>query len=322
MLNFCFFKMIKDQLGRTFKTLRISLLSQCNFGCVYCTDDLGSNMSGKNSTLSTDELLGMVQKIHAELNLKSVRLTGGEPLLYPKLEYLIKGLSLIGIEEIKMTSNGFLLEKKAKLLFDAGLREINISLDAANPADFFKMTRRDKFEEVKKGIDAAIKAGIQVKLNTVLMKGKNDHQLIPLLNFAKERGIVIRFLEVMAMGYLHNKENDFLFSQEEILSTIEKHYKFEALPRKQSATANYWKTTDGAIFGIIANSSHPFCGDCDRLRLDHEGNIYGCLSVNEPISLIGENAEESYNSKLWEALNQKQDVKFTGSKLSMLEIGG
>ncbi|HTN19529.1 MAG TPA: GTP 3',8-cyclase MoaA [Pelobium sp.] len=314
--------MIKDQLGRTFKTLRISLLSQCNFGCVYCTDDLGSNISEKSIALSTDELLGMVQKLHAELNLKSVRLTGGEPLLYPNLEYLIKGLSLIGIEEIKMTSNGFLLEKKAKLLFDAELREINISLDAANSADFFKMTRRDKFEEVEKGIDAAIKAGIQVKLNTVLMKGKNDHQLIPLLNFAKERGIVIRFLEVMAMGYLHNKENDFLFSQEEILSTIEKHYKFEALPRKQSATANYWKTTDGAVFGIIANSSHPFCGDCDRLRLDHEGNIYGCLSVNEPISLKNANSTKTYKNKLWEALKQKQKVKFTGSKLSMLEIGG
>ncbi|WP_442794751.1 GTP 3',8-cyclase MoaA [Pelobium manganitolerans] len=298
------------------------MLNQCNFGCVYCTEDLETNLTKKDTSLTSDRLLHLIENLHGELNLKAIRLTGGEPLLYPNLEYLIKGLSSIGIEEIKMTSNGFLLEKKAKLLFDAGLREINISLDAANSTDFFKMTRRDKFEEVKKGIDVALKTGLHVKLNTVLVKGKNDDQLVPLLNFAKRRGIVIRFLEVMAMGHLHHKKDDFLFSQEDILSAIERHYQFKALPRKQSATANYWETTEGAVFGIIANSSHPFCSDCDRLRLDHEGNIYGCLSVNESISLIDANSTKAYKSKLWKALKQKQEVKFTGSKLSMLEIGG
>lgn len=314
--------MIRDHLGRAFKTLRISLVNQCNFGCVYCTDDLDGKNQKKNTTLTPDELLSFVQKLHIELNLKSIRLTGGEPLLYPDLSYLINGLSLIGLDEIKMTSNGFLLEKKAKLLFDAGLREVNISLDAANSADFFKMTRRDKFEDVKNGIETAMNAGLQIKLNTVLMKGRNDDQIIPLLNFAKERGVVIRFLEVMAMGHLHNQKGNFLVSQEEILSVITKAHQFSALPRRQSATANYWRTTDGIVFGIIANDSVPFCSDCDRLRLDNEGNIYGCLSVNEPISLNEAHSSEEYRNLLTQALSQKQEVKFTGSKLSMLEIGG
>lgn len=314
--------MIKDHFNRTFKTLRISLLNQCNFGCVYCTDDLGNDNQKRNTGLKPNELLNLVQKLHTSLNLKSVRLTGGEPLLYPYLEYLVNGLSLMGIGGIKMTSNGFLLEKKAKSLFDAGLREVNISLDAADDAGFFKMTRRDKFEEVKNGIDAAIKAGIKVKLNTVLMKGKNDNQIIPLLAFAKQRKIPIRFLEVMAMGHLYHQKNDFLFSQHEILLRIAEHYQFTALPRQPSATANYWKTTEGTVFGIIANSSEPFCSDCDRLRLDHEGNIYGCLSVNKPIFLKQTDSVDQYQNKLLQALGQKQKVKFTGSKLTMLEIGG
>nr|WP_294899697.1 GTP 3',8-cyclase MoaA [uncultured Pedobacter sp.] len=314
--------MIKDHFNRTFKTLRISLLNQCNFGCVYCTDDLDNDNQKRNTGLKPDELLNLVQKLHTSLNLKSVRLTGGEPLLYPHLEYLISGLYLMGIDEIKMTSNSFLLEKKAKSLFDAGLREINISLDAADGADFFKMTRRDKFEEVKNGIDVAIKAGIKVKLNSVLMKGINDNQIIPLLAFAKQRNIPIRFLEVMAMGHLHDRKDDFLFSQQEILSRIAEYHQFTALPRQPSATANYWQTAEGAIFGIIANSSEPFCGDCNRLRLDHEGNIYGCLSVNEPISLKGVDSADQFQNKLLRALKQKQEVKFIGSKLTMLEIGG
>ncbi|MEO5911649.1 MAG: GTP 3',8-cyclase MoaA [Pelobium sp.] len=313
---------ITDSIGRQFKNLRISLLNHCNFACVYCNDDETITVTEKSNSLNTKELLALVSNLHNELNLKSVRLTGGEPLLYAELVEVIVGLSQMGIPTIKMTSNGFLLEKKAKSLFEAGLREINISLDAANVADFFRMTRRDKFEEVRNGIDAAILAGIKVKLNTVVMKGKNDHQIIPILNFAKQRAISVRFLEVMAMGHLYSQQNEFLFSQRDILNTIAIHHKFEALPREKSATANYWKTTDGIVFGIIANSSVPFCGDCDRLRLDHEGNIYGCLSVNKPIPIIHSNTKEEYKTKLLQALKQKQSVKFTGSELSMLEIGG
>ncbi|WP_234461992.1 GTP 3',8-cyclase MoaA [Pedobacter segetis] len=314
--------MISDHSGRTFKNLRISLLSACNFACVYCTDDNAALPFSKTDGLSISNLLNQVSKLHHHLNLNSVRLTGGEPLLYPDLGELIKGLSTIGIKEIKMTSNGFLLEKQVQKLAALGLKEINISLDAATEAAFFKMTRRDKFENVKQGIDAALKAGLKVKLNAVIMKGKNDDQIMPLFNFARERNIIIRFLEVMRMGHLHQHQDDYLITQQDILDKIGMYHQFLPLPRKPSATANYWETKDGFTFGIIANSSQPFCQDCDRLRLDHKGNIYGCLSENEPIEISKAVSDNDFEQYLRNALSQKQAVKFTGSKLSMLNIGG
>ena len=314
--------MIVDQLGRTFKNLRISLLDTCNFACVYCTDeDFTAHQVLKNQ-LSTTDLLKIAAKLNQTLNLKSVRLTGGEPLLYQDLEKVISGLLEIGITEVKMTSNGFLLANKAKSLKNAGLQEINISLDAVNQTSFFKITRRDKFNEVNNGIDEAINAGLKVKLNAVIMKGKNDDQIIPLLEYAKSKNLAIRFLEVMEMGHLYQQKENFLFSQEEILQQITQHYDIKSTPRKASATANYWETTCGIKFGIIANSSAPFCSDCDRLRLDHHGNIYGCLSVNEPINISNSATDLDFQESLIKALGQKQTLSFTGSNLSMMEVGG
>jgi cyclic pyranopterin phosphate synthase len=313
--------MMIDSQGRTFKNLRISLLDTCNFACVYCTDDDYITHQKKQQFLDTDELLGIVFKLQESLSLQSIRLTGGEPLLYPNLEKVIFGLTDLGISEIKMTSNGFLLAKKADALKAAGLKEINISLDAAQENSFFKMTRRDKLKDVKIGIDAALNAGLKVKLNAVIMKGKNEDQIIPLLQYAKSKDIAIRFLEVMEMGHLHQQKENFLFSQKEILNLIANHYDFKSIPRKISATANYWETSCGIKFGIIANTSTPFCSDCDRLRLDHEGNIYGCLSVNKPVSLLNCD-EQQLCDKLQIALAQKQQISFKGSELSMLEIGG
>jgi cyclic pyranopterin phosphate synthase len=314
--------MIIDQLGRTFKNLRISLLDTCNFACIYCTDeDFTTHQIAKNQ-LSVIDLLKTVAKLNQKLDLKSVRLTGGEPLLYQDLEKVITGLVEIGIPDIKMTSNGFLLAKKAEGLKQAGLKEINISLDAVDEASFFKITRRDKFNEVDNGIDAALNAGLKVKLNAVIMKGKNDDQIIPLLQYSKSKNLTIRFLEVMEMGHLHQQKENFLFSEEEILHQIAQHFEFKSIPRKASATANYWETSCGTKFGIIANTSTPFCSDCDRLRLDHQGNIYGCLSVNEPISIHHLFTDVDLEDSLQQALEQKQSLSFTGSNLSMMEIGG
>jgi len=317
--------MIIDQSGRTFKNLRISLLNSCNFACIYCTNDVKEveNAPLISNNLSLVELLKIVQILHRKLNLKSVRLTGGEPLLYQKLPELIKGLNLIGIPKIKMTTNGFLLHKSVKILKKAGLSHLNISLDAADEASFFKMTRRDKFEEVIDGIDAALEVGIRVKINAVIMKGQNEDQILPLLQIAKDKEIIIRFLEVMAMGHLHHQQqNNHLFSQDEILKLIAQNYHFEPLIRSKSATANYWKTEEGLKFGIIANTSQPFCHDCNRLRLDQEGNIYGCLSENKPIDVKNIETKAEWKKVLNEALRHKQPVNFTGSDLSMLKIGG
>lgn len=315
---------VTDKYGRTFKTLRVSLLSACNLGCVYCTDseDLAKeNKKQKEGSLTTGELIDIIYQLHQELKLEVIRLTGGEPLLSPHLLPLVKEIKRLGIPKIKLTTNGFLLERLAKPLKEAGMQSINVSLDAVEEDVFFLMSKRNGLEKIIRGIDAALEAGFEVKLNAVLMKGINDKQIIPLLDYAFEKGLVIRFLELMSMGHLYHDANKFIVTKNDILHTIAARYDFVPLIRSSSATANYWKTGDGHVFGIIANESAPFCHDCNRLRLDSHGNIYGCLSSNHPINV--ENSEgRDLREKLKEALSHKQSLKFTGSELSMLNIGG
>lgn len=332
--------MIPDTLGRTFKVLRLSLTGVCNLACTYCVceseakgqkfspilneqlvNTAGSELQGK--PLKLEEYLAIVQKIHALTPLETVRLTGGEPTLFRDLEALIKGLKDIGIPQVKMTSNGFLLDRKARVLEKAGLDAVNISLDALDPAVFFKMTRRHKLDNTLKGIEAAQAAGIKLKINCVVMKGLNESEIVPLFEYAKARNIPIRYLELMKMGHLYGEYNDYFFSEEAILWKIAPHYTLHKLNRTTSATANYWQTEDGYQFGIIANESSPFCHDCNRLRLDSFGNIYGCLSNQEGIS-VSKNLEDIVflENALQQALAQKQNYKFTGSPMSMKAIGG
>ena len=315
---------IADQYGRTFRTLRVSLLSHCNLGCVYCVsgeEELKKNNS-EGSLLKVPVLLDTIRRLHERLDLRTIRLTGGEPLLYPGLAELVAGIRSIGIPAIKLTTNGTLLERMADGLKEAGLHSLNVSLDAIDEEIFFRMSRRRSAGRVIRGIEAAVKAGLSVKINTVVMRGVNDSQVLPLLEFAFERGLRVRFLEVMAMGHLHESAESCLFTQEEIIRLVGSRYRITAMGRAASGTAGYWRTEEGHIFGIIANESEPFCRDCDRLRLDSQGNIYGCLSSNHPIPLGSGGDEAGLEDKLRTALRQKQDLRFTGSDLSMLHIGG
>jgi cyclic pyranopterin phosphate synthase len=315
---------LEDQYGRSFKTLRVSLLNNCNLGCVYCTmgdEELKSNKAVK-SAFSADDLFHTIQQLHSLIDFKVIRLTGGEPLLYSAILPLLKKIYGLGIPQIKLTTNGLLLERLAVPLKEAGMDSVNVSLDAVDEDVFFLMSRRNKVDKIVRGIDAAIATGMEVKLNAVLMKGINEQQIIPLLEFAFARGISIRFLEIMAMGHLVDKAARYLVSKDEILHIIARHYDFAPVRRKEHATANYWRTAEGHEFGVIANESTPFCHDCNRLRLDSEGNIYGCLSDSHPISLKEVRNEAMLRAKLFEALGQKQPLKFKGSTLSMLHIGG
>ncbi len=362
---------ITDKYGRTFRTLRVSLLQQCNMACVYCVSDEEKLVPGDGRSLEVGELLQLIRRLQGRLQLTDVRLTGGEPLLYPGLASLISGIRELGIRSVKLTTNGLLLGRQAVMLRQAGLEAVNVSLDAVDEEVFFRMTRRHGVRRVIDGIDAAIAAGLDVKVNAVIMRGVNDSEVLPLLEFAFLRGLRLRFLEVMAMGHLHDAVghlhdavgrlsdaagrggdvagglhdsaelsddgggplndaagplNDlagrYLFSQEALLSVIGARHRLEPLAREASATARYWRTAEGHVFGIIANQSQPFCRDCDRLRLDSKGRIYGCLSSNEPIGLSMDEGEEEWSRKLASALLQKQALRFTGSELSMRRIGG
>ncbi len=327
---------IADKYGRTFSTLRVSLLHHCNLGCVYCVageDELkqanmSPNVLGKEDSLPGEQLLAMIGRLHTQLRLDTIRLTGGEPLLYTGLLQLIKGIKALGDAEtgstpgIKLTTNGFLLERLALPLKEAGLRSINVSLDAVDEDAFFRMSRRHSAERIIRGIDAALAAGLDVKMNSVVMKGINDSQVLPLAELAASRGIRIRFLEIMAMGHLFDQADRYLLTQDEILAILSERYTLTPLDRTASATARYWKTGEGQVIGIIANESQPFCRDCNRLRLDSSGNIYGCLSSNHPIPLSLKESEAEWGTKLQSAMAQKQALRFTGSDLSMLHIGG
>lgn len=322
---------VKDQLNRGFKTLRLSLTDVCNLGCVYCMplnintkENLGLKKLTRTveSTLSTPDLLKMVGRLHALLSLETIRLTGGEPLLSSQLFPVLSGIKEFGIPAIKMTTNGFLLEDKVKALKEGGITSINVSLDAVDQQTFEKISQRRNLDKIIRGIDLALTLGIPLKLNAVIMKGINEQEIIPLVEFAKSRNIQIRFLELMKMGHLHSRHDNPVFTEAEILGVLANRYSFEKLPRKASSTANLWQTNDDFTFGIIANESSPFCGDCDRLRIDSEGNMYGCLSSNIPIKLDNNESDSNWNEKLGLALSHKQLVSFTGSALSMIEIGG
>lgn len=316
---------IKDHLERTFKTLRVSLINTCNLSCTYCSygneENRENHSASKSIGLKPKELMNLIIKLHERLDFSTVRFTGGEPLLYKELSTLIKGVRRLGIEYLNLTTNGLLLQRQVPALKAAGLTAINVSLDATDPLTFFMMGRRHGLDQTMKGIDAALNAGIAVKINSVIMKGMNHNQVVPLLKYAADKQIIIRFLEIMPMGHLHGKADEYFFSQREMLQLISTQYRFTPIQRKQGATANYWQTEEGNIFGIIANESQPFCGDCDRLRLDVYGNIYGCLSSNHPVSVKSIIDIADLDLRLKEALAQKQ-LKFTGSKLSMLHIGG
>lgn len=322
---------VKDQYNREFKTLRLSLTDVCNLGCVYCMPlniDNSQNETSKKtartakSNLSTENLIKLVGRLHQILDLKTLRLTGGEPLLSSQLIPVLNGIKDFGIPAVKMTTNGFLLEDKARALKEGGISSINISLDAINQQTFEKISQRRNLDKIIRGIDLAINLGIPVKLNAVIMKGMNEQEIIPLFEFAKSRNIQIRFLELMKMGHLHNRDDSPVFSEAEILTVLASQYNFKQLPRASSATANLWRTADDFTFGIIANESSPFCTDCDRLRIDSEGNMYGCLSSNIPIRINNEESAEEWDKKLKLALSHKQLLSFTGSELSMIEIGG
>ena len=318
-------KKIEDAFGRSFTTLRISLTSRCNLGCIYCTtgtvtENLTANIDEEPFT--ADNLNATVSQLHHILHLKTIRLTGGEPLLHAGIQSIIAHAKSLGIEDIRMTTNAYLLERNAARLAAAGLKSVNVSLDAVTHEKFFLMTRRSNLDAVFKGIDAALDAGINVKINSVIMKGLNHDQVLPLLSFGRRKKIAVRFLEVMAMGHLYEKAAQHLYLEQEILDQAATAYKFQPVPRTPGATANYWQMPDGYQFGIIANESHPFCSDCNRLRLDSHGNIYGCLSSNHPVHVAGITNDAELEEKLFEALADKQSVRFTGSKLSMIDIGG
>lgn len=314
---------------RKFRKLRLSLTDACNFACVYCVADSKAKPIGQQTQVN--DFLRWVAAIHDVNPLNEVRLTGGEPTLYRNLIPLVSQLKAMGIAKISMTTNGFSLSRLANPLRLAGLSSVNVSLDALDE-NIFRMMGGKSPAGVLAGIDAALAAGLETKINTTLVAEMNDSQILPLLGWAKAKNVPIRFLELMAMGHLYQKadtgqhktekrlQNSYIVTAQKILDIVSEAFTFITLTRELHSTTHYYMLEGGYRFGIIGNLSLPFCNDCDRLRLDSRGNVFGCLSVAHGIQLP--DAKENVSDVLKTAMAMKQEKRFSGSTLVMREIGG
>ncbi|MBI5974634.1 GTP 3',8-cyclase MoaA [Staphylococcus canis] len=275
---------ILDKLGRPIRDLRISVTDRCNFRCDYCMpkEIFGDDyvFLPKNELLSFEELV-RITRIYAKLGVKKVRITGGEPLMRRDLHLLIEQINQIdGIEDIGLTTNGLLLKKHGQKLYDAGLRRLNVSLDAIDDKLFQSINNRNiKASTVLEQIDYALSIGFNVKVNVVVQKGINDDQIIPMLQYFKDKAITIRFIEFMDVGNDNGWDFSKVVTKDEMLNKIEQQFDIEKVPPQYyGEVAKYYRYAGSTSkFGLITSVSDSFCHSCTRARLSSDGKFYGCL---------------------------------------------
>lgn len=275
---------IKDHFGRPLKDLRISVIDQCNLRCTYCMprEIFGDDyvFSAENELLSFKEITQLA-KTFASLGVNKIRLTGGEPLMRKNLEQLIEKLTKIkGIDDIALTTNGFFLPQKAVKLKAAGLKRVNISLDAIEDEVFKKINGRNVVTlPVLKGIEAALEAGLEVKVNMVVKKGMNESQILPMAQYFKGKNVILRFIEFMDVGNHNGWDLKNVITKKEIIDVI--HQDMPLIPAEENyygEVASRYKYKDGeGEIGVISSVSDTFCNTCTRLRLSADGKLYTCL---------------------------------------------
>lgn len=321
---------IVDVQGRRLHNLRVSLTSACNYACVYCVPD-GKRLHLDESALPLAKLLRAVEYLKKVNNLRTLRVTGGEPLISPLFDDFMLALVPFGFEDVSLTSNGQLLSRKLPVLLAAGVRRINISLDSLNPQAFQRIVRGGDLAGVLKGIERALVAGLQVKVNMVPLRGYNHDQILPMLDYCLARGMELRFIELMRMGHLAHDLRTFdrqFIGMQEILSTIAERYPFVPTTKALDATAQRFTIDGRGSFGVIANESAPFCTNCTRARLSSSGWLHGCLSssrshyLGDALELPLEEALVRIRELSRRALADKQTERFTGDVMVMKIIGG
>jgi cyclic pyranopterin phosphate synthase len=279
----------RDTYGRPLRNLRISVTDRCNLRCAYCMPEEEYVWLPREEILHFEEISRLVD-VFIELGVDKVRLTGGEPLLRRDLPALIKPLAAKpALRDLAITTNGVLLADHAQSLADAGLHRVTVSLDTLDPARFTALTRRTTHAQVLEGIAAVTRAGFTgTKLDTVAMRGINDDEIVPLIEFAKGVPAEIRFIEYMDVGGATQWSMSKVVSRQEILDIVRRHYgSVDEVVEVSSAPADRYRLPDGTIFGIIASTTAPFCADCDRSRLTADGMWYLCLYATSGIDLRG-----------------------------------
>ncbi len=272
---------LTDSFGRVHNNLRISVTDRCNIRCFYCMPADHVQFMNRNELLSFEEIERFVRLV-VPLGVNKLRLTGGEPLVRRGLPQLVEKLaSISGIKDIGLTTNGILFGEQAQALFDAGLRRVNISLDALDPVKFREVTRRDGYEKVVESIHIAKEVGFDpIKVNAVAIRGLTEDQIVPFGQFARETGVDIRFIEFMPLDADNAWEREKVLFGTEIIEKLSNEIA-PLVPIGQtdpSAPATDFEFADGiGRIGLIASVSQPFCSQCNRFRITADGKIRNCL---------------------------------------------
>ena len=325
-----------DPFGRTVGDLRISVTDRCNFRCQYCMPAEGMKWLPRSEILSFEEIEQFARVCVERFGFESIRLTGGEPLVRAHLPRLVERLAGLGVD-VALTTNGATLRMHAKPLADAGLSRINISLDSLQRERFLELTRRDELDRVLDGIDAAIDAGLApVKINTVMMRGINDDEVVDFARFGRERGVEVRFIEFMPLEAGDVWTSDVVVPADEILAAISAEFATEPILRSSEPAERYRYLDGGGQVGVIASVTKPFCGNCDRVRLTAEGQFRTCLfALNEfdmrtilRSDAVGGELEDQLVEAIRSAVGTKWaghsigQVNFIKPKRTMSQIGG
>ena len=337
--------LVKDKLGRPVRDLRISVTDRCNFRCPYC---MPAEIYGERyqflerSELLDFEEIARLAAIFAQLGVNKLRLTGGEPLVRNGLERLVGLLSGIeSIDDLTLTTNGYLLAQQAQALKDAGLQRITVSLDSLDEEVFKAMNGRNYgTERVLEGIAAAEKVGLSpIKINAVVQKGVNDHTVVDLARRFKGTGHIVRFIEYMDVGNLNGWKMDQVTPASEIVATINAEMPLEPVEANYlGEVANRYRYADGSgEIGVIASVTQPFCGDCTRARLSTDGKLFTCLFASQGTDLrrpIRDGASDDQLrdviAGIWRLREDRYSelrTEFTGlesapRKIEMYQIGG
>ena len=278
---------LTDQFNRKINYMRISVTDRCDFRCIYCMSEQ-MNFLPKNQLLTLEEI-NRIATIFISMGVEKIRITGGEPLVRKNVDTLFDKLSKNkDLKELTLTTNASQLLKKAGMLKASGIKRINISLDSLNPLNFKKMTRTGDLNKVLDGIEYAISIGLkQLKLNTVIMKGINDHEIFDLIEFAIKKNIDISFIEEMPLGTTEFSRKSTFTSNDKILEKIKTNYLIDKIKYRTGGPAEYWQIlgTKSRI-GLISPHSHNFCEDCNRVRISCKGELFLCLGQDDKIELM------------------------------------
>jgi cyclic pyranopterin phosphate synthase len=276
-----------DKHGRVIDYVRLSVTDRCDFRCVYCMSE-DMTFLPRQQVLSLEEIY-RVAKAFTELGVRKIRLTGGEPLVRKNVMSLVENIgSLPGLEELLLTTNGSQLEKLAGPLKDAGVNRINISLDSLNAESFRKMTRTGKLDVVQRGIETAVATGFDsIRLNAVILRGKNDHEVLDLLEYAMALGINIAYIEEMPLGDVsdHNRL-DTMVTNDEVRNVISTRYPLTPIDMTTAGPSRYYRIeSHDTRVGFISPISHNFCDTCNRVRVTVEGRLLLCLGNEHSMDL-------------------------------------